>query len=319
MSFSEPNFQKWDLMKNLDAIAVFVEVVRQGSFTGAARVLNMPLSTLSRKIAELEAELQVRLLDRSHKPLRITEAGNTYFEHCSKGISALSYANQVIRGKQESLAGTLRVTVPPNLAELLFTRPIDSFLRRHPEARVQVLVSERMLDFVDDRIDLSFRVARPSAPNLVIRKLLTHRHRLCAAPAYLAVHPAPRRPEDLPGHVTVGFNFQGRDEIVWPLRKDGQLHEAPFEPTLSVNDYLAVKASVRLGTGIGDLPGLMCCEELASGDLVEILPDWKMPEVSLYAVYAGRTGLSKLARAFLDEIGAHLAPFGRPKAGDGLF
>jgi DNA-binding transcriptional LysR family regulator len=305
-------------MRNLDAIAVFVEVVRRGSFTQAARSLHMPLSTVSRKIAELEAELQVQLIDRSHKPLRITEAGTTYFDHCNKGISALSYANQVIRGKQESLAGKLRITVPPNLAELLFTKPIDSFLRRHPEAQVQVLVSERMLDFVEDRIDLSFRVARPSAPNLVIRKLLSHRHRLCAAPAYLAVHAAPRVPEDLSRHVTIGFNFQGRDQTVWPLRKGAQLSDTPFEPTLSVNDYLAVKASVRLGTGIGDVPGLMCRDELASGDLVEVLPDWQMPEVSLYAVHAGRTGLSKLARAFFDEVTAHLAPFRGGKSADEL-
>ncbi|MHA7773817.1 LysR family transcriptional regulator [Roseibium sp. M-1] len=305
-------------MRHLDAIAVFVEVVRQGSFTGAARSLHMPLSTVSRKVAELEDDLQVRLIDRSHKPLRITDAGSTYFEHCNKGISALSYANQVIRGKQESLAGTLRVTVPPNLAELLFTKPVDSFLRRHPDAQVRVLVSERMLDFVEDRIDLSFRVARPTAPNLVIRKLLTHRHRLCAAPSYLAVHPAPRTPDDLPRHVTIGFNFQGRDEVVWPLRKGKVIHEVPFAPTLSVNDYLAVKASVRLGTGIGDVPGLMCREELGTGDLVEVLPDWKMPEVSLYAVHAGRTGLSKLARAFLDEVTASLAPLRTGKDADGL-
>ncbi len=305
-------------MRHLDAIAVFVEVIRQASFTGAARALHMPLSTVSRKVAELEADLQVRLIDRSHKPLRITEAGQTYFDHCSKGISALSYANQVIRGKQESLAGKLRVTVPPNLAELLFTKPIDSFLRRHPEAQIQVLVSERMLDFVDDRIDLSFRVARPTAPNLVIRKLLTHRHRLCAAPSYLAVHQPPRLPEDLLQHTLIGFNFLSRDKTVWPLRKGKKTFETPFEATLSVNDYLAVKASVRLGTGIGDVPGLMCRDELAAGDLVEVLPDWRMPEVSLYAVYAGRTGLSKLARAFLDDVSAHLAPYRSRTATDSL-
>lgn len=296
-------------MRQLNAIAVFVEVARLESFTGAAKHLNMPLSTVSRKVAELEAELQVRLIDRSHKPLRITEAGRLYFEHASKGISALTFANQVIRGKQEGLAGKLRISVPPNLADLLFARPIDAFLRKQPQAQVQVAVSERMLDFVDDRIDLSFRVARPTAPNLVIRKLLTHRHRLCAAPSYLAVHAAPETPDELRAHALIGFNFLSRDETVWRLQKGDQLFETPFEPTLAVNDYLAVKTSVELGTGIGDIPGLLCREDLASGRLVEVLPDWRMPEVSLYAVYAGKTGLSKLARAFLDEVTDQLSRF----------
>ncbi|MES0807837.1 LysR family transcriptional regulator [Roseibium sp. SCPC15] len=295
-------------MQHLDFIAVFVEVVRQGSFTAAARTLRMPLSTVSRKVAELEEELQIRLLDRSRKPLRVTDAGATYFELCSKGISALSYANQAIRSQRESLAGTLRVSVPPNLTELLFAQPIDRFLRQQPNARVQVLVSERMLDFVDDRIDLSFRVARPSAPNLVIRKLLSHRHRLCAAPSYLAVNPAPQRPKDLCLHSLLGFGFQEQEKTTWHLTKGNQSHEATFEPTLAINDYLALKTSIEFGTGIGELPGLLCKNDLKSGRLTEVLPDWQMPEISLYAVYAGKTGLSKLARAFLDEVSSHLAP-----------
>ncbi|WP_269583233.1 LysR family transcriptional regulator [Roseibium sp. Sym1] len=294
-------------MRQLDAIAIFVEVARLESFTGAAKLLNMPLSTVSRKVADLEAELQVRLIDRSHKPLRITEAGRLYFEHASKGISALAFANQVIRGKQEGLAGKLRISVPPNLAELLFARPIDAFLCKQPQARLQVTVSERMLDFVDDNIDLSFRVARPTAPNLVIRKLLTHRHRLCAAPSYLAVHAPPRTPEELLTHTLIGFNFLSREETVWRLRKGENVFETPFVPALAVNDYLAVKTSVELGTGIGDVPGLLCQEDLVSGRLVEILPDWRMPEISLYAVHAGKTGLSKLARAFLDEVTEQLS------------
>ncbi|MEM9635536.1 MAG: LysR family transcriptional regulator [Pseudomonadota bacterium] len=296
-------------MQHLDSIAVFVEVVRQGSFTSASRTLRMPLSTVSRKVAELEDELQIRLLDRSRKPLRVTEAGSTYFELCSKGINALSYANQAIRSQREGLAGTLRISVPPNLTELLFAQPIDRFLLQQPNARVQVLVSERMLDFVDDKIDLSFRVARPSAPNLVIRKLLSHRHRLCAAPSYLAVNPAPQTPENLGDHNLLGFGFQGQEKTVWSLTKGDMSRDTVFEPTLAINDYLALKASIEIGTGIGELPGPLCKNELISGRLIEVLPDWQMPEISLYAVHAGKTGLSKLARAFLDEVSSHLAPF----------
>ncbi|MER3356064.1 MAG: substrate binding domain-containing protein, partial [Hoeflea sp. D1-CHI-28] len=198
--------------------------------------------------------------------------------------------------------------LPPNLSEVLFTQPIDRFLRQHPWARVRILVSERMLDFVEHSIDLSFRVARPAAPNLVIRKLLVHRHRLCAAPSYLAVEAAPQTPGDLQGHARIGFGFQARDTVCWQLAKGEESYEASFEPTLAINDYLAVKAAIQMGTGIGELPGLLCRDELASGRLIEVLPDWRLPEITLYAVYAGKVGLSKLARAFLDEVSSHLRP-----------
>lgn len=172
-----------------------------------------------------------------------------------------------------------------------------------------MLISERMLDFVDDAVDISFRVARPAAPDLVIRKLLVHRHRLCAAPSYLAVNPAPQKPDDLNAHVRLGFGFQSQDKLAWRLTRAGTTYEEPFEPTVAINDYLALKAAIELGTGIGELPGLLCKDELEKGRLVEILPGWQMPEISLYAVYASKAGLSRLARAFLDEVSAQAAAF----------
>lgn len=294
-------------MHNLDAVAIFVEVVRAGSFTGAARAMNIPLSTVSRKVGALETDLQIRLFDRSQKPLRITPAGQVYFDLCVKGIDALSYANQAIRGKQDSLSGTLRITVPPNLTEIVFAKSIDQFLHQHPGARIRVMVSERMLDFVEHNVDLSFRVARPTAPNLVIRKLLTHRHRLCAAPSYLAVNAPPQSPPDLKKHLRIGFGFEAQDTVNWQLTRGELSHSEPFEPTLAINDYLAVKAAIQTGTGIGELPGLLCRDELADGRLTEVLPEWRLPEITLYAVYAGKVGLSKLARAFLDEVSSQLA------------
>ncbi|MCW1404450.1 LysR family transcriptional regulator [Novosphingobium sp. MW5] len=219
-------------MPSYDAIAIFVQVVRSGSFTDAAKTLSTPLSTVSRKVAELEAALEVQLLDRSKRRIRLTEAGTDYFELCKKGLDALVLANRTLRDRQTDTAGTVTTTVPPNLAEILFLEPIETSLQRYGQARIRMFVSERMLDFTDDAIDLSFRVVRPTRPDLVIRKLITHRHRLVAAPAYLAVNPLPREPRDLSGHRRLGFGFQERGSVTWPLSKSGSCQNSPLSPIL---------------------------------------------------------------------------------------
>jgi DNA-binding transcriptional LysR family regulator len=293
-------------MPSYDAIAIFVQVVRSGSFTDAAKALSTPLSTVSRKVAELEAALEVQLLDRSKRRIRLTEAGADYFELCKKGLDALALANRTLRDRQTDTAGTVTITVPPNLAEILFLEPIETFLERYGQARIRVFVSERMLDFTDDAIDLSFRVARPTRPDLVIRKLITHRHRLVAAPAYLALSPPPREPQDLREHRRLGFGFQERGSVTWSLSKGGSRQELTFEPDLALNDYAGLKAAVLRGLGIGELPGLLCRKDIEAGRLTEVLPLWRFPEITVYAVHTGSPGLSRLARLFLDIVAESL-------------
>lgn len=293
-------------MPSYDAMAIFVQVVRSGSFTDAAKALSTPLSTVSRKVAQLEATLKVQLIDRSKRRIRLTKVGAEYFEHCKKGLDTLSFANRAIRERQTDTAGSLSITVPPNLVEILFLEAVEAFQQRYPRARVRVFVSERMLDFVDDAVDLSFRVARPTQPDLVIRSLLSHRHRLVASPGYAVANPLPQTPGDLANHRRLGFGFQTRKTVTWPLSKGSICEEVTFEPDLSINDYAALKATIARGLGIGELPGILCDSELRAGRLLEVLPDWQFPEITLYAVHTGHPGLSRLARLFLDVVGGNL-------------
>ncbi len=302
-------------MPSYDAVAVFASVAGAGSFTKAARTLGTPISTLSRKVAELEDDLGVKLLDRSRRQIRLTEAGAQYLEMCGPGLDMLAFATRTLRERRQDMSGTLRVSLPPNLAELLFLDPIDAFLRRYPQANVRISVSERVLDFVDDTIDLSFRVARPELPDLVIRSLMTHRHRLVAAPVYLSRQPAPATPDDLDGHNRLGFGFHGRDRIEWRISRAGEDRQLAFVPDLAINDYAALKAAALRGLGICELPGIMCGNELESGRLVEVLPQWSFPETTLYAVHTGEKGLSRLARQFLDTVTEYIGRPGSPGFG----
>jgi len=296
----EKQFQIWKYMTNYDAIAVFAQVAQSKSFTEAARSLNMPLSTVSRKVSELEANLNTRLIDRSKRQIRLTEAGITYFDLCRKGLDTLAYANRLMNDRHSDTTGTVTITVPPNTVEVLFLNAIGTFQLRYPKAKLRVQVSERMLDFIDDGVDLSFRVAPPSQPDLISRTLLRYRHRLVTAPSYGAISSLPANPTELTSHKLIGFGFNTTRKLNWHLSKNAHAQETIFEPDLAINDYAAIRIAILAGQGIGELPEILCTEELRKGQLVEVLPDWSFPEIKLYAVHAGNSSLSKLARLFLD-------------------
>ena len=293
-------------MPSYDAIAIFAQVAQSQSFTDVARVLRKPLSSVSRKVSKLESDLNARLIDRSRRQIRLTEVGQTYLKLCRRGLDTISYANRVMTDRHSDTTGTVTITLPPSLLEVLFLDSIEAFQLQYPKARLRVLVSERILDFVDDGIDLSFRVAPPEHPDLVVRTLMTYRHQLLAAPGYIAVNAAPSEISDLENHKTIGFWFHTSRHVNWSLSLRGQVENIRFEPDLAINDYAAIKAALLAGHGIGELPEPLCEEALRSGQLIEVLPEWDFPIIKLYAVHAGNASLSKLARLFLDTIYAKL-------------
>lgn len=287
-------------MTNFNAIAVFAQVARLLSFTEAANALNLPLSTVSRKVSELETSLDTRLIDRSKRKIRLTGAGTTYFDLCRKGLDTLDYANRVMHDRHSDTTGTVTITVPPNLVEILFLDAIETFQLRYPNARLRVLVSERMLDFVDDRVDLSFRVAPPQHSDLVVTTMMRYRHRLVAAPEYAAVSLLPKHPSDLTSQRRIGFGFNKERSVNWLLSRGSELEEVRFEPDLAINDYAAIRSAILSGHGIGELPEPLCGNALRNGQLIEVLSEWCFPEIQLFAVHAENASLPKLARLFLD-------------------
>ncbi|MHA1524881.1 MAG: LysR family transcriptional regulator [Alphaproteobacteria bacterium] len=277
-----------------------------GSFSAAARRLAMPLSTVSRKVSSLEASLNVKLLERSTRSLRLTEIGTAYFDQCRQGIGAFTTANLLVQDRQAQIAGMLRISLPPSLAQGLFVPIIGLFQKRYPQAKVAVFITERIVDRIEEGIDLSFRVGPIADSRLAARKLLTYRHLLVGAPAYLGEHASPQSPAALTKHRLIAFGFWREAEKRWTLSARKKQETVSFEPNVSFNDYAAILRAVIQGQGIAKVPSILCGEALSKREIVEILPSWQFQEINLQAVHTGTKNMARLTRLFLDACSEHI-------------
>jgi len=196
-------------MRNLNALAIFAKVVEAKSFSAAARALKMPISTVSRRIAELEEQLGVRLLERSTRSLRVTDVGTEVLEHARHSAELCEAVDSIISNTLSDVSGTLRLCTPPSISDSLIVPVVSAFRASYPSVRVQVRVSERLVHRIEGDIDIAFRVGAFIDTSLVVRKLLTYRHQVVASPAYLAGRELPRTPRDLLDHHRVRVRRHG--------------------------------------------------------------------------------------------------------------
>ena len=284
-----------------NAMALYVRVVEAGSFSKAASREGVPVSTVSRKIADLEKALGVRLLERSTRQLRTTEIGQDYFESCRRGLTEFEAADSLVTQRQAEISGRLRISVPPSMADLAIVPLVSAFQERYPKVTVHCLVTERYLDYIADGIDLSIRVGNPANrdSNVVVRTVAVHRPRLLASPAYLARIKPVTRPQDVVPHVHVAFSRWERP-VVWTLNSNRQSVRVEPKPRLVLNDYAGVLQGLVGGLGISELPGFLCKAALRQGRMVEVLPEWQFASVKLAAAFPSNRHLSPLVRAFKD-------------------
>lgn len=297
-----------DLKTDLNDMLYFTEVVERGGFAAAGRVLGIPKSRLSRRVAELETQLGVRLLQRTTRKLALTEVGEQYLRHCLAMREAAQAAAQVAAQVQTEPRGTIRVSCPVTLAQSSVAVLVPLFMREYPEVRVEMVVSNRVVDLVEEGIDVALRV-RPTleaSGSLVIKQLGQTRSLLAASPSLLARQPAPRTPEDLAHLDTVAMSVSdGRTS--WRLVGPGGAEVVHVHrPRYVADDLLTLKHAVLMGTGLSVLPDYMCRDELREGRLVQVLPDWAPPAGVVHAVFPSRRGLVPAVRRFLDFLGEHL-------------
>lgn len=290
---------------DLNAMVLFAQVLQHGGFSEAARHAGIPVSTLSRKIQALEDSLGARLLDRTTRTVRATEAGREIQPHCQQIQDALNQAAAALRKREAEVLGSLRLAAPPSLSDVLEVPLLRGFLEQYPKVQANVLITDRHLDLVNDEVDVSLRVGPQADSSLVFRRLLRYRHVLVASPGYLAKGREPRQPEDLHQHRLVGFN-KWFGEVTWTLARDGETQHLPVTLAMAINDYAGVLAAVKAGMGIAELPSILCERELAEGQLVPILPNWQFPEVDLAAFYMTRRLMPRPVELFLDYCSANI-------------
>jgi len=219
---------------DLNAMVLFARVLQHGSFSEAARRTGTPVSTLSRKVSALERQLGVRLLERTTRAVNPTDSGREYFQYCEQIVDALDGAQAALKKRQAAVSGTLRLAAPPSLSDVLLIPLVDGFLRRYPKVAVKVLVTDRHLDLVQDEVDISLRVGPQPASSLVFRRLLSYRHILVAAPAYLDGAEALDEPADLTRHRLLGFS-KWFDGTTWKLSNGSRTERVPAKLCVGIN------------------------------------------------------------------------------------
>src|ERR1700741_5049360 len=201
-------------MTDLNSLMIFAKVVEANSFSEAARRLKMPTSTVSRRVADLEDQLGVRLLERSTRKIRLTDVGSAVLEHAQHTAELGEAVDSIASNHLSHVSGTLRLTAPPSISDSLLAPLVGAFQASYPNVRVQVFITERIVDQIAEGVDLSFRVGELEDSSLVARRILTYRHQLVASPAYLAKCKPPRTPQELLAHRLLAFSFW-RPENTW--------------------------------------------------------------------------------------------------------
>lgn len=298
---------------DLNAMALFVRVVEHKSFSEASKRLGVPISTVSRKVSELEKALGARLLERSTRKLRLTELGRDYYEYCRRGLEELETGTLMIHDRQAEVSGILRLSVPPSLADTLVVPLVCAFQAAYPKTSVKILVTERKVDLIEDGVDIALRVGELEDSRLVARPLLKYRHILVASPGYLQSHGTPRHPDDLSEQRLITF-AGWYDPVIWELIRDRKTHKVRVAGVLALNDHAGGQYAAEAGQGIAAIPAIICGNALKQGRLVEVLPNWRFAPTVLSAVYPSNRNISRIVRLFKDFCVEHieeLAPFTR--------
>jgi DNA-binding transcriptional LysR family regulator len=289
---------------DLDDLALFVEVVRAGGFTAAARVLNLRKAHVSRRVGELERRAGVRLLERTTRAVRMTETGAAVFEHAERAVSAARAALQVADEGRGEPSGTLRLSATPLLSELVLRPVVVPYLARYPQVSVELDVSARPVDLIRENFDVALRVGPAHDSKLVRRVLGAGRSIYVAAPSLLRGQPPVTAPKDLEryGGILISggppeWTFQrGRNKVMLRPRV-----------RLSTSSFAEAREAALAGVGVVRLPSFFLAEEIKGGQLRQLLPAWTPPTVKIAAVYPSRSHLAAKTRVFLDMLSQHVA------------
>jgi DNA-binding transcriptional LysR family regulator len=294
-------------MKNLNDLAYFAEVVDRGGFAAAARVLGVTKSLLSRRVGELEARLGVRLLQRTTRRLSLTDAGEMYYRHCVVMRDTAQAADEAIAQVQSEPRGTVRVSCPVSLAQGTVGALMPAFLARHPQVRVEMQVTNRVVDLVQEGVDVALRVRQTleDSATLVARSLGRTETLLVAAPALLNRRGVPAQPSDLQRMPTVAMSAtDGR--AVWRLvGPQGKTFELQHYPVYTADDLPTLEFAVLAGCGMGLMPDFMVQDHLREGVLQRVLLDWAPPPAQVYAMFPSRRGMLPAVRRLLDFLAEH--------------
>jgi DNA-binding transcriptional LysR family regulator len=286
-------------MGRLQAMTTFVRVVEMGSFSAAARQLGVGQPAVSKTVAQLEQQLQVRLLVRSTHALAPTDAGLRFYERARHALQEVDEAELEARGAGAGLSGRLRVSAATTFARLMIVPHLREFMACHPSLDIDVVLDDRVIDLVSEGIDIALRLGTLADSAAVARKIASGGRSVVATPAYLACAGTPKLPADLAHHHAVVYS-QLSDN--WVFRQGGEEVSVAVRGRLRVSAAEGLRAAVLADMGLAVASDRMFVPEIASGAVQCVLPQWKLPPIDLWAVFPTGRLVSGKARAFADFV-----------------
>ena len=286
---------------NLAAMAVFARVVEERSFTQAAGALGRSKSAVSKAVSQLEDRLGARLLNRTTRRLSLTEAGTAYYERAARILAEAAEADNAVSALQDEPRGTLRVNAPMTFGQRHLATAIGAFLKLYPELRLDISLTDRFVDLIGEGYDVAVRIAALPDSSLIAAKLAPIRRVVCASPEYLARAGTPHHPKDLRKHNCFGYTYQMTGDS-WRFIGPQGPTTVRVTGTLTANNGDILKEAMCEGLGLALVPIFSVTDELKSGELVIVLPDYIDTETSVYAVYPHSRHLSAKVRAFVDFL-----------------
>ncbi|MET3455868.1 MULTISPECIES: LysR substrate-binding domain-containing protein [Pseudomonas] len=290
-------------MQDLNDLYYFAKVVEAGGFAAAGRLLGIPKSRLSRRIAELEERLGARLLQRTTRQLKLTAVGEPYLRHCQAMLLEAEMADEAVASMSSEPRGRLRVSSPVGLAHQFLPVVIETFLVKYPLVQLEMTLLNRRVDLIGEGIDVALRVRDlgDEDPLLMTRRLRRARLMLVASPAFVEGRRI-ETPDDLKPLPVLGALEADRLVHLRLVKADGQQAELSLEARLGIDDFIVRRACTLAGLGFTLLPSMYCEQELRDGTLVELLPGWSLPDGWLQAVYPHRRGMLPAVRAWIDHL-----------------
>lgn len=291
-------------MDRLKAMSTFVRIVEAGSLSGAAVASGQSNAAVVRSLAALERHLGVRLLNRNTRRLALTHEGEEYLAWCRRMLAEFDEVEQRFEARRETPGGLLRLTAPVEFGQRHVAPLVNAFLQAHPAMRVELLLLDRVVDLLEEGLDLAVRIGELPDSAMVALPLGRTRLVLCASPDYLRDAPAIEQPSDLREHSCIGFAPLGRQ---WLFRESGRVVAEAVRPRLACNQVQAARSACLQGLGITRLLHYQLADALADGRLLRLLPDREPADVPIQMVYPNLRLLSPRVRLFIDWAAPRLA------------
>lgn len=293
-------------MQDLNDLALYAAVVRHKGFTAAANALSVPKSKISKRVAALEEQLGVRLIERSTRKLAITDIGQSFYERCEAVLSGVEAAEAVVAVAKAEPAGTVRLSMPPGFAPMM-ADVLPGFLKRYPLVRLSILTTGRPVDLIEERIDVALRVrdSYDTDQSLIVRRFGATRRYLAASPRFLERY----GPVDLDtiGRIPTLSMQENNPRAIWTLlHSSGEIHDVSHSPVLTCSDFSVLERATIEGIGLGLLPDIIVERGFRNGLLTPVLPDWSSTEATVHAVFTSRHGMLPAVRALIEHLAENL-------------